>query len=254
MDSSGEYVDMSNDDLVVLEDGVEQKIEVFHEALTPAWVVLALDASGSMRKSADGLVAAARDFVESLRPQDQLALLFFSDGVLMAHDFATKREPSLEAIKEYRPTGGTALYDALEAALERLKQVDGRRAIVVMTDGRDENNPGTAPGSVHKLEDVLGLTREVEATVLSIGLGSNVDRVGLESLAEISGGLAYFPSEIGELRDQFVRTLENLRRRYVVGYTSTNMARNGAWRNVEIRSRSTQVTIRARNGYFAPEK
>ena len=254
MDLAGEYVDMSDDDLVVLEDGVEQRIEVFHEAVTPAWVVLALDASGSMRKSADGLVAAAREFVKALQPQDKLALLFFSDGVLMAHDFATNREPSLEAIEEYRPLGGTALYDGLEAALERLKKVDGRRAIVVMTDGRDENNPGTGPGSVYKLADVLGLTREVEATVLPIGLGTNVDRAGLESLAEISGGLPYFPSEIGELHDQFVRTLENLRRRYVVGYTSTNMARDGSWRNVEIRSRSPLVTIRARHGYFAPEK
>ena len=254
MDLSGQYVEISDDDLVVLENGVEQKIETFHEATTPAWVVLALDASGSMRKSAEGLVAAARAFVEALRPQDQLALMFFSDGVLMAHDFETKRELSLDAINEYRPTGGTALYDGLEAALERLKQVDGRRAIIVMTDGRDENNPGTAPGSVHTLEDVLGLTREVEATVLPIGLGSNLDRAGLERLAEVSGGYPYFPSEIAELRDQFVRTLENLRRRYVVGYTSTNMARDGSWRNVEIRSKSTQVTIRARNGYFAPDK
>ena len=245
---------MSDDDLVVLEDGVEQKIEVFHEAVTPAWVVLALDASGSMRKSADGLVAAAREFVKALQPQDRLALLFFSDGVLMAHDFTTNREPSLEAIEEYRPSGGTALYDGLEAALERLKKVDGRRAIVVMSDGRDENNPGTGPGSVYKLADVLGLTREVEATVLPIGLGSNVDRAGLETLAEISGGVSYFPSEIGELHDQFVRALENLRRRYVVGYTSTNLARDGSWRNVEIRSSSPLVTIRARHGYFAPEE
>jgi Ca-activated chloride channel family protein len=254
MDRSGEYVDMSGDDLVVLEDGVEQKVEVFHEAVTPAWIVLALDASGSMRRSADGLVAAAREFVEALRPQDQLALLFFSDGVQVGHDFATQREASIEAIAEYQPTGGTALYDALEGALQRLKRVDGRRAIVVMTDGRDENNPGTAPGSLHKLDDVLALTREVEATVLPIGLGSNVDRAGLTNLAEISGGLPYFPSEIDELRDQFARTLENLRRRYVVGYTSTNMARDGSWRSVEIRPRSEQVTIRARNGYFAPER
>jgi VWFA-related protein len=254
MDLAGQYVDISGDDLVVLEDGVEQHIEVFHEAMTPAWVVLALDASGSMRRSTEGLVDAARAFVAALRPQDQLALLYFSDGVLMVHDFSLKREPSLEAIDQYRPAGGTALYDGLEAALERLKQVEGRRAIVVMTDGRDENNPGTAPGSVHTLADVVGLTREVEVTILPIGLGANVDRAGLESLADVSGGLARFPSEIGELRDQFVRTLENLRRRYVIGYTSTNMARDGLWRSVEIRSRVSQVTIKARNGYFAPEK
>ena len=107
---------------------------------------------------------------------------------------------------------------------------------------------------MNRLIDVLGRTREVDAAILPIGLGSNVDRAGLEQLAEVSGGLAYFPSDVGELREQFARTLENLRRRYVLGYTSTHLERDGSWRNVEIRARSPQVTIHARNGYFAPDK
>ena len=61
-------------------------------------IVLALDASGSMRKSADALIAAARTFVEALRPQDKLSLVFFSDGVLVAHDLGTNRQTSLDAI------------------------------------------------------------------------------------------------------------------------------------------------------------
>ncbi len=91
-----------------------------------------------------------------------------------------------------------------------------------MTDGRDENNAGTAPGSRQTLPEVLELAREVDATVLPIGLGTNLDRAGLERLADISGGLAYFPSDASELRAQFARTIENLRRRYVLGYTSTH--------------------------------
>jgi VWFA-related protein len=254
MDASGQYVEMSADDLVVVENGVEQKVDTFHEAETPVSIVLALDASGSMRKSAEAVMTAARSFVESLRPQDELAVLFFSDGVLMAHDLSKKREPSLAAFDEYKTAGGTALYDAIGSALERLKRVETRRALVVMTDGRDENNPGTGPGSLRKLPDVIALTQEVDATILAIGLGSNLDRMGLEHLADISGGLAYFPLDALDLREQFVRTLENLRRRYVVGYTSTHVARDGSWRTVEIRSRSTNVRIRSRNGYFAPDK
>ena len=199
-------------------------------------------------------MAAARTFVESLRPQDKLSLLFFSDGVLVAHDLSTNRQTSLEAINGYKPIGGTALYDAMAGALATLKPVEGRRAIVLMSDGRDENNPGTAPGSRHTLAEVLELAREVEATVLPIGLGTNLDRDGLERLADISGGLAYFPSDASELRAQFVRTVENLRRRYVLGYTSTHMARDGSWRKVEIKSRSANHVIRSRSGYFAPER
>jgi VWFA-related protein len=254
MDADGKYVEMSADDLVVLEDGVEQKVDTFHEAETPVSIVLALDSSGSMRKSAEAVTMAARAFVDALRPQDSLAVLFFSDGVLMAHDFSTKREQSMTALGAYQTVGGTALYDAVGGALERLKRVDTRRAIVVMTDGRDENNPGTGPGSLRKLPDVVALAQEVDATILPIGLGSNVDREGLDHLARISGGLATFPSDVIELREQFVRTLENLRRRYVVGYTSTKVARDGSWRNVEIKPRSNNVRIRSRNGYFAPDK
>jgi VWFA-related protein len=253
-DLTGQYVEISADDLVVSEDGVDQKVDTFHEAEMPLSIVLALDSSGSMRKSGDALMAAARTFVEALRPQDKLSLLFFSDGVVAAHDLSTNRQTSLDAINSYKPVGGTALYDALAGAFTTLKPVEGRRAVVVMTDGRDENNPGTAPGSRHTLPEVLDLAKEVEATVLPIGLGTNLDRVGLERLADISGGAAYFPSDASELRAQFARTIENLRRRYVLGYTSTHIARDGSWRNVEIRSRSANHVIRSRSGYFAPDR
>ncbi len=253
-DADGAYVEISAADLIVSENGVEQKVDTFHEALTPVSIVLALDASGSMKKSAEALVAAAKTFVESLRPEDKLELLFFSDGVLVAHDFTTNRQPSLDAIAAYRPVGGTSLYDALGGAFAALKRLEGRRAVVVMTDGRDENNAGTAPGSRQTLAQVLDLAREVDATVLPIGLGTNLDREGLERLAEISGGIASFPAEVSQLRNQFVRTVENLGRRYVLGYTSTNGSRDGSWRTVEIRSRSASHVIRSRSGYFAPER
>ena len=253
-DLSGEYVEISADDLVVSEDGVDQKVDTFHEAATPLSIVLALDASGSMRKSADALMSAARTFVDALRPEDKLSLLFFSDGVLVAHGLGTNRQTSIDAINGYKPVGGTALYDALADAFGTLKTVEGRRAVVVMTDGRDENNPGTAPGSSHTLPQVLELAREVDATVLPIGLGTNLDRSGLEHLADISGGAAYFPTDASELHAQFARTIENLRRRYVVAYTSTHIQRDGSWRNVEIKSRSANHVIRSRSGYFAPDK
>jgi VWFA-related protein len=253
-DTSGQFIDISAADLIVQEDGVEQKVETFHEAVAPVSIVLAVDASGSMRKSTDALVAAAKTFVEALRPEDKLQLLFFSDGVLQVHDFTTNRQLSLDALKTYRPSGGTALYDALSDAFAALKKVEGRRAVVVMTDGRDENNAGTAPGSQETLKTVLEKIKDVDATVLPIGLGSNLDRAGLERLADASGGLASFPADVSELQVQFVRTVENLRRRYVVGYTSTHAARDGSWRAVEIRSTSANHVIRSRSGYFAPDR
>jgi Ca-activated chloride channel family protein len=248
------YVDLSADDLTVTEDGVEQDIDAFHEAVAPVSIVLALDASGSMRKTAAAVVEAAREFVDALRPADSLAPVLFSDQAVFAHDLTTDREATLKAIESYQATGGTALYDALCDALTRLKRVEGRRAVVVLTDGRDENNPGTAPGSVRTFSDVIKLVKETGAAIFAIGLGVKVDRRPLEELSGVSGGQAYFPVDVSGLREEYRHIVENLRRRYVLSYTSTNTARNGAWRDVQIRSRSGELVVTSRGGYFAPER
>jgi Ca-activated chloride channel homolog len=253
-DERQQLIDVTRDDLVVLEDGVEQKVETFQIAVDPVQIVLALDESGSMRRAVDDVKAAALQFVAALEPKDPLALMTFSDRVLVAHDLTTNRQWSREAIEKYQALGGTALYDALYDSIMRLKAVQGRRAVVVLTDGRDENNPGTAPGSVHTLADVMAAVKDVDAVVYAIGLGSKVDRPLLERLADLSGGRAYFPADASSLEDQYKGIVENLRRRYVLGYTSTNSARDGEWRSVEITPRSGSLQVRSRGGYFAPER
>jgi Ca-activated chloride channel family protein len=251
-DGEDRFVDLSADDLVVVEDGIEQKIDAFHEALAPVSIVLALDASGSMRKTADEVVEAARGFVHALRPADSLAPVLFADQVVFAHDLTTDRDTVLKAIETYQASGGTALYDALGDSLERLKRVEGRRAIVVLTDGRDENNPGTAPGSLRTIDEVMKLAKETDASIFTIGLGTKVDRAPLERLAQMSGGQAFFPVEVSGLKDEYRRIVENLRRRYILSYTSTNPARDGGWRDVIIKAHLSEIVVRSRGGYFAP--
>jgi VWFA-related protein len=84
-------------------------------------------------------------------------------------------------------------------------------------------------------------------------MGPNVDREKLQEIAERSGGEAYFPENVASLDAEYRRVLENLRRRYVISYTSTNSTHDGAWRTVEIRSRRDGVVIESRGGYFAPD-
>ena len=246
-------VDISADDIELFEDGVRQTIDTFHEAVAPISIVLALDASGSMKLAADAVKDAAKSFVQSLRPGDQLALLVFSDEAVMVHDLTTNRQWTLDAIDQYKAHGGTALNDALFAAIGRLKLVDTRRAIVVLTDGRDENGPGTAPGSRHTAAEVLDHVRDLDVTVYGIGLGSKVDRDVLESVATTSGGESFFPETVEELGAQYRRVISHLRQRYVAGYESTNAARDGHWRKVEVVARNPQLRIHSRAGYSAPE-
>jgi Ca-activated chloride channel family protein len=252
MNSSHEYLDVAPEDLEVVEDGVVQKVETFQEAVEPVSMVMAIDESGSMVKSADAVRQAARDFVAAVRPEDSLALITFADHPIFAHMLGTNRQFTLDAIGNYKPNGGTALYDALYNSLMTLNQVAGRRAVVVLTDGKDEDNPGTGPGSEHTFAEVLALLRTVNAAVFPIGLGTKVERDLLEKLALESGGQAYFPSDVSELEAQYKGVIENLRRRYVINYTSSNSKHDGTWRVVEIRSRIAGLQIATRGGYKAP--
>jgi Ca-activated chloride channel family protein len=252
-DTNRQFVDVSAADLEVLEDGVPQAIEVFQEAVAPVSFVLVLDASGSMRRDAEAVKEAARAFVEALPRLDKLSVALFADKVDIAHDLTTLRQWSLDAIGKYTANGGTALYDALVTALQRLKTVDGRRVVVALTDGRDEDNPGTGPGSTHTYDDVRATLKSTEATVFTIGLGPNVDRVKLEEVAQLSNGEAYFPENVSALGAEYRRILENLRRRYVISYTSTNKAYDGAWRDVIIRSKIPGIVIDSKGGYKAPD-
>jgi VWFA-related protein len=251
---NGPIADLTLDDLVVLEDGVPQKVDTFQEAVAPVSVVLALDSSGSMTRAADGVKAAALSFVASLRPADALGVLLFSDTSNFAHDLTIDRKQSIAAVDAYTARGGTALYDGLTDALMRLKRTEGRKVIVLLSDGRDEDNPGTGPGSVRTQEDVLAALKETDAVIYPIGLGPRVDRALLERLAAESGGVAHFPDDVSSLRDDYAKIVEDLRRRYVVSYTSTNAERDGGWRVVHIETRQPETTVRSRGGYFAPER
>lgn len=253
-DASKQYVDVAADNLQVFEDGVEQKIESFEEAISPVSLVLAIDSSGSMRRVVPDVIRAAVSFVDSLRKEDSLGVMTFADKVELVQDLSIDRQGSLNAIADYKAVGGTALYDALDESLVRLSRVQGRRVVVVLTDGRDEDNPGTGPGSVHHYDDVVSRLRATGATVFAIGLGTKVDRKPLEQLATLSGGEAYFPSDVSTLADQYRRIVENLRRRWVLSYTSTNSKHDGSWRTVEIRPRSASERVASGGGYFAPEK
>ena len=244
-------VEISAADLTIVEDGVPQTLESFQEAVSPISIVLALDASGSMKGAVDAVKESAKQFISALRPQDRLSLVLFADESALVHDLTTRRESTLQAVDEYAVRGGTALYDALFDSLARLKPIEGRRAIVVMTDGRDENNPGTGPGSRHSFADVLEELRQVDATIYTIGMGSNVERSVLEQVSRESGGESFFPSAIDELPGDYRRVIEHLRQRYVATYISSNMRRDGKWREVQIQT-ADHFRVKSRGGYQAP--
>jgi VWFA-related protein len=251
-DAFRKYVNVTADEIEVVEDGVKQSVDTFQEAVDPVSIAMLLDASGSMTRSAEIVRQTAREFVSSVRPEDDLSLITFADQTFVEHALGKTRQYTFDAIDKYKPSGGTALYDALWGGLQQLKVVRGRRAIVVLTDGHDENKTSTGPGSAHTIEDVLQLAREVGATIFPVGLGTRVDKEFLEHLAKLSGGDAYFSADTEQLAEQFHGIIENLRQRYVLSYTSTNSKHDGAWRHVEVRPRVDSLVVTTGGGYFAP--
>ncbi|AMY12274.1 VWFA-related Acidobacterial domain protein [Luteitalea pratensis] len=241
-------------DLEVREDGVLQAVESFQEAVAPVSILIALDQSGSMRGTEAEVRSAALSFVDAVRDEDRIGIVTFSDDASMITDLTLSRAIPRQSIASYRTSGGTALLDGIAISLDRLATSEGRKAIVVMTDGRDENAAGTGPGSRRTLARVLDQIREVDAAIFAIGLGPNVDRASLERLAQTSGGAAYFPAAASELGEQYTRVVEDLRRRYVLSYVSTNSARDGRWRQVTLQGRAGDVVVRSRGGYRAPEQ
>lgn len=253
-DQSRAYIELSRDDIQVIEDGVPQRVDVFHEAVAPVSMVLAIDASGSMTRSADIAREAAVHFVNAVRSGDRLGVVQFADKAELVADLQLSRDAALQALASYSPKGGTALYDALQLAMQRLNTTEGRRVVVVVTDGRDENATSKGPGSLATWDTIIEAAQAMDATIYAIGLGSRVERGRLQKLADVSGGEAYFTDDLDTLDAEYRRVMEDLHRRYVAGYTSTNATRDGAWRTVELRGFGKEVRLRSRGGYYAPPR
>src|SRR6185295_10113055 len=105
----------------------------------PVAIMLGVDASGSMIRSAEVARQAAMHFIDAVRPGDPLAVVQFADKAEIVADLQVARDEAYAALVNYTPKGGTALYDALQLMMQRLKSLEGRRVVVVVTDGRDEN-------------------------------------------------------------------------------------------------------------------
>lgn len=253
-DLARQYIDLAREDLEVFEDGVPQQVDVFHEAVAPVAIVLAIDASGSMTRSTQIARQAAAHFVEAVRPLDPLAIVQFADKAELVADLKVGRAEAHAALDSYTPKGGTALYDGLQLSMQRLNTTEGRRVVVVVTDGRDENATSTAAGSIATWEAVISTAQTIDATVYAIGLGSKVERARLQQLADLTGGEAYFTDDLDALDAEYRRVVEDLHRRYVLGYTSTNGTRDGAWRAVELRAVAHPLRVRSRGGYYAPAR
>ena len=261
LDKQGKPVTgLTAEDFQVVENGKPQVLKYFSagepEQAPPLHLGLLLDTSGSMAGDIKDARAAAVKFINALDHADDVTLVDFDTEVRVAR-FGPNDYPRLvERIRGRNPDGWTALYDAIGVYLNGAQSQDGQKVLVLYTDGGDTRSSLT-------FADMLNLCKASDVTVYSIGYmehqGSSrlQQRSELERVATLTGGQAYFPGVAKDLDGVFDRIKQELAARYALGYVSTNLRTDGAWRGVDIkllRPDLKGVKLRTRAGYFAPYK
>ena len=218
---------------------------------------LLLDTSGSMADDIRDARTAAVKFVNALDHAEDVTLVDFDTEVRVARFNPADYERLVERIRSRKPDGWTALYDAIGVYLNGAQSQEGQKVLVLYTDGGDTT-------SVLTFRDMLDLLKASDVTVYAIGYmqhqssgGRLQQRSELERVAAATGGQAYFPGIAKDLNGVFDKIREELAARYSLGYLSTDLRTDGAWRGVEIkllRPDLKGVRLRTRAGYFAPYK
>jgi Ca-activated chloride channel family protein len=199
--------------------------------------------------------SAAVRFLNTLTDAKDITLVDFDTEVRVAKYGQLDFPRLVERIRARKPGGFTAMYDALGVYLDGAADVDGRKILVVFTDGGDTR-------SAIRFGDAMTLIRASDVMVYAIGFLQNQSggsrseqRLRLTQMATESGGSAFFPTTMKEIEEAYDTIVSQVRAQYVLGYVSTNTAADGHWRKVEIRVRQPAgngARIQARKGYFAP--
>ena len=252
--------DLTQDDFLVYEDGVQQEPTFFTRTQLPISLALLLDTSASMEDRLQTAQEAAVGFASRLRPEDMAEIINFDSRVEILETFTNDQQRLERAIRQISAGGSTSLYNAIYISLKELKKVRAqtfedvrRQAVVVLSDGEDTS-------SLVGFDEVLEQAKRSETAIYSIGLRSRDGRSRrgfqeadfvLRQLSRETGGLAFFPEGVGDLVSIYEQIAEELSNQYTLGYTSNNPLRDGMWRRIVVRVTRQSVTARTKQGYYA---
>jgi len=244
--------DLTQGDFDVFDNDKPQPITYFDNSIHPITVVVMLDTSGSMTLTIDLLKKAAEQFLLRLLPDDKAKVGAFNDKVQISSKFTNNRDELIGAAKDLDFGNGTRLWDAVGMSLDELKGIDGRRVILVFTDGDDtESKIG--------LGTIIERARAEEVMVYAIGLESNYfngqrmvrskpDR-GLRKVADETGGGYFELEKTADLEPTFTRVAQELHSQYVIGFTPTQL--DGRVHKLAVKMKQAGMTARARRSYVA---
>ena len=250
-DKSGLPVtDLKQADFTVLENGKPQKITTFNYASNlPIAAGVLIDHSGSMKPRMEQAKSAALEFFKKImKPGDRAFVTGFAFDAKSASPFVTdvsSLQSQVTAIPE--ASGGTALYDAIVTGLYRFRTLQGRRALIILTDGEDTT-------SRTSYEEMLTYARSARVPLYFIGVGLGLfDASGtnkMKTLAAETGGIAYFIHDIKQLDETYAQLDKDLRSQYLIAYNAQTSVKDRAYRKVEVKVTKPGTTVRTIRGYI----
>jgi len=253
---------LSKEDFIVTEDGVQQDISYFSNASAPFDLVLVLDFSGSTADKQNLIKGAAKQLVEVARPEDRIAVVSFGDKIATESPLTSDKAALLDRIAKINADGASPVWDALAYTFTNvLKPEPGRRsAIVFMTDGEDTSSKIT-------FADEMEEVRHHDSLVYSVFINtthaepSDRDYAGkltaklegtLRMLADETGGQFYAAKQLKDLNGIYEQIVQDIGNIYSVGYEPKNDQRDRGWRAIEVRIKDRpDITAKTRRGYYA---
>ena len=253
-DTQGRLVpNLEQDEFTILDNGKPQPITLFQNETQPFTVVVMLDFSFSMTTNLDLLKQATEQFILRMLPADKGQVGAFSDKIQFSGEFTNDRDDLVAALKDLQFGNPTRLYDAIDASIDMLKSVEGRKIVLVFTDGDDT-------ASRRGMGDVLDKARATETMIYAIGLESEFpiapgrmqrtrpDR-GLRKLADETGGGYFELKKTTELAPTFTRVAQELHSLYTIGFQPT--ALDNKEHRLDVKMKQPGQAGRARKSYIA---
>jgi Ca-activated chloride channel homolog len=243
---------LEQDQFTILDNGRPQPITLFQNDVTPFTVVVMMDYSASMTANLELLEAAAEQFLLRMLPGDKGQVGAFSDKIQFSGTFTNDRDDLIGAIDDLQFGNPTRLWDAVDASMTELENVEGRKVVLVFTDGDDT-------ASRKGMGDILNRARSEEVMVYAIGLQSeffNGQRMvrsrpdrSLRRLADETGGGYFELEKTTELAPTFTRVAQELHSQYTLGFAPPML--DGKEHKLEVRMKQTGMSARARRSYIA---
>jgi len=261
--------DLPQEAFHIREEGEDQEILLFAQEGVPMRIAIVLDISGSVRREWGTIKYATKKFIDSLNPEDQFALVTFNTQTYLKMDWGNRTDRLEAVLMSVYCKDNTNLWDAVYVVADEVfKDLREKKAMIVMTDGLDNNSTISYKEALDTavradaMTYVVSKTQAVRDRILfdkeMAGYYDGIPQevfvqadLALRKLAYETGGRVLYPTNFGQLGNVYAEVLEELRNQYTLGYVSTKTLKDGSYRRIDVNVNAPDIVVSARPGYYA---